>query len=55
MKTENQLRLESLINQRDKILITTYPESYNETKESCLKILGVMIDRRQKEVRDENA
>jgi hypothetical protein len=55
MKSENQLKLESLINQRDKILNTTYPESYNETKRSCLKILGMMIQRREKEVRDEDA
>jgi len=42
-KKENQLRLASLENHRNKILETIYPDSYLACKKNIIKILNRLI------------
>ena len=51
-KTENQLRLTSLINQRIKIKKTIYANSFGESKEDVLRALDNKIERRVAELKN---
>jgi hypothetical protein len=50
IKTENQLRLQSLISHRIKIAITEYPPEYTASRENMLKILDGLIYERTMEL-----
>jgi len=49
-KTKNQLRLQSIINQRIKIQKTIYADSYGESKDDILKALDILIEQRTVEL-----
>lgn len=51
IKLENKQRLKSLINHRNKILGTIYPDHCQALKKSILEILGGIIKKRSRLVR----